>query len=386
MTMTGGWAFVGSIALAGIVKRYADTVAVDIPDLVIDEGEFMVLLGPSGCGKTTTLRLIAGLEAPSSGEILMDGMVVNSLSPKERNVAMVFQDYALYPHMRVYDNIALNLRVDKIPKPEIDRRVRDVARLLSIEHLLERRPRAMSGGQQQRVALGRAIVRNPAYFLMDEPLSNLDAKLRLAMRSEIRRLHDRIGATTAYVTHDQDEAMALADRIVVMKDGRIRQVGTPRAIYDQPANEFVATFVGSPEMNLLEVAVSRTEDGFLFAHGELAFLTPWEEATWDNHIALPDRATLGVRPKYVRVRRGIHDPDGSGTISEFEKLGEADYVHLDVSGTILTARWDSDDEVRHGETVQFRIDRSGIRLFDVSNGERIPVAGKGAWQGEVGQG
>jgi ABC-type nitrate/sulfonate/bicarbonate transport system ATPase subunit len=256
----------GSIALAGIVKRYADTVAVDIPDLVIDEGEFVVLLGPSGCGKTTTLRLIAGLETPSSGEILMDGMVVNSLSPKERNVAMVFQDYALYPHMRVYDNIALNLRVDKIPKPEIDRRVHDVARLLNIEHLLERRPRAMSGGQQQRVALGRAIVRNPAYFLMDEPLSNLDAKLRLAMRSEIRRLHDRIGATTAYGLSRWQMYWLIA---LPMSVPTVNTVAILQTVYIWNEFLFCLVLVRSPERFTMPRALMTFKGTFITAFGPL---------------------------------------------------------------------------------------------------------------------
>lgn len=357
----------GNLVLRNIVKKFNDSTAVDIGSLEIDEGEFIVLLGPSGCGKTTTLRLIAGLESPTEGEILFNGQVVNALSPKERNIAMVFQDYALYPHMRVYDNIALNLRVDRVPRDEIDRRVREVAGLLNIEHLLGRKPRAMSGGQQQRVALGRAIVRNPRYFLMDEPLSNLDAKLRLTMRSEIKKLHNRLGTTTIYVTHDQEEAMVIADRIVILKDGRIQQVGSPREIYEHPQSRFVANFIGSPEMNFLNCRVDPAEKGALLLAGGLRLLLSPDEAEAMARANLPREAILGIRPKNVKTGYQVENPDGVGEVAFFERLGEVNYVHFNIlgtSGASLIARWDADDGATPGDQVQFRLDRTRIHLFD----------------------
>ncbi len=358
----------GNLVLRNIVKKFNDSTAVDIGSLEIDEGEFIVLLGPSGCGKTTTLRLIAGLESPTEGEILFNDQVVNALSPKERNIAMVFQDYALYPHMRVYDNIALNLRVDRVPRDEIDRRVREVAGLLNIEHLLGRKPRAMSGGQQQRVALGRAIVRNPKYFLMDEPLSNLDAKLRLTMRSEIKKLHNRLGTTTIYVTHDQEEAMVIADRIVILKDGRIQQAGSPREIYEHPQSRFVANFIGSPEMNFLNCRVDPAEKGTLLLAGGLRLLLPPDGAEAMARANLPGEVILGIRPKNVKTGYQVENPDGAGEVTFFERLGEVNYVHFNIlgagSGASLIARWDADDGAAPGDKVQFRLDRARIHLFD----------------------
>lgn len=397
----------GDLVLSRIVKKFNDNVAVEIDHLEIRKGEFIVLLGPSGCGKTTTLRLIAGLESPTRGEIILDGKVVNALSPKERNVAMVFQDYALYPHMRVYDNIALNLRVDKLPKDEIDRRVHEVARLLNIEHLLSRRPRAMSGGQQQRVALGRAIVRNPRLFLMDEPLSNLDAKLRLTMRSEIKKLHTRLGTTTIYVTHDQEEAMVLADRIVILAEGRVLQIGSPEDVYENPRNVFVARFIGSPEMNLVDCRVESTGgDTWLIGEG-LRLRLPADVMT---RVAgrgdLPARVVLGIRPRYVKVGRELEDADGVGEVTFFERLGEVNYVHVetgktgagmgrpggasnggvrDTAGagvgadrpgtTVLVARWDEDREARAGERVELRLDRAHIQVFDAATGTSLVTGG-----------
>ena len=366
----------GNLVLRNVFKKFNESTAVDNINLEIADGEFVVLLGPSGCGKTTTLRLIAGLESPTKGEILFNDQVVNSLSPKERNIAMVFQDYALYPHMKVYENIALNLRVDKVPKHEIDRRVHEVAKLLNIEHLLDRKPRAMSGGQQQRVALGRAIVRNPHYFLMDEPLSNLDAKLRLTMRSEIKRLHDKLGTTTIYVTHDQEEAMVLADRIVILKDGRIQQVGSPREIYDHPQNRFVANFIGSPEMNFLNCRVESNEkETWLVAEG-LRILPPPEVQTSLVSTTLPGEVVLGVRPKNIKVGFQIDGSDGTGEVTFFERLGEVNYVHLSVPGTAVVARWDADDEVSVGKTMQFRLDRANLHLFDPATGASLLLAGQ----------
>ncbi|HEY6026337.1 MAG TPA: sn-glycerol-3-phosphate ABC transporter ATP-binding protein UgpC, partial [Pseudolabrys sp.] len=245
------------VALRKIVKRYDDVEAVRSIDLDIPDNEFVVLVGPSGCGKSTTLRMIAGLEEITSGEISIGGEVVNDLPPKDRDIAMVFQNYALYPHMTSFENMAFGLKLRKFPKAEIKQRVEHAARILDITELLERRPKALSGGQRQRVAMGRAIVRNPKVFLFDEPLSNLDAKLRVQMRTEIKRVHQKVKTTTVYVTHDQVEAMTLADRVVVMNNGRIEQVGAPTEVYRQPVNRFVAGFLGSPQMNFLPVVVER---------------------------------------------------------------------------------------------------------------------------------
>ena len=239
------------ISATGIIKRFGDVAAVDGINLAVNDGEFMVLLGPSGCGKTTLLRIIAGLETPSAGEIMIDGQIVNDLPPRARGIAMVFQSYGLYPHFTIRDNIAFPLKTQRVPKAEIETKVAWAARLLGIEHLLDRRPRQLSGGERQRVALARALVRDPTVFLLDEPLSNLDAKLRTSARNEIKQFQQQVGTTTIYVTHDQVEAMGMGDRIVVIDHGKVRQVGTPTAIYDDPADRFVATFVGSPPMNLV---------------------------------------------------------------------------------------------------------------------------------------
>ncbi|HHW15219.1 MAG TPA: sn-glycerol-3-phosphate ABC transporter ATP-binding protein UgpC, partial [Firmicutes bacterium] len=253
-----------SVTLKGVSKRFGNVTAVDNVNLEIADREFVVLVGPSGCGKTTTLRMVAGLEEITEGEIYIGERLVNDVAPKDRDIAMVFQNYALYPHMNVYDNMAFALKIRKVRRDEIDRRVRAAAQLLGIENLLDRKPKALSGGQRQRVALGRAIVREPKVFLMDEPLSNLDAKLRVQMRSELSKLHNRLQTTVIYVTHDQTEAMTMGDRIVVMKDGKVQQVGTPLDIYEHPANVFVAGFIGSPAMNFFQVRLDEA-NGQLFA-------------------------------------------------------------------------------------------------------------------------
>src|SRR6202171_2991304 len=263
----GRWERMGQVVLKGINKFYDSVHAVKDFNLKIRDKEFVVFVGPSGCGKTTTLRMIAGLEAISSGDISIDGNVVNELAPMDRDIAMVFQNCALYPHMKVYDNMAFGLKMRKFEKPEIDQRVRNAADILGIGELLKRKPRQLSGGQRQRVALGRAIVRPPRVFLFDEPLSNLDAKLRVQMRVELKKLHLRLGTTAIYVTHDQVEAMTLGDRVVVMKDGLVQQVGEPLELYNEPANLFVAGFLGSPAMNFAPVQISET-DGALWAGNE----------------------------------------------------------------------------------------------------------------------
>src|SRR6187399_3592102 len=259
----------GQVVLKGINKFYDSVHAVKDVNLQIRDKEFVVFVGPSGCGKTTTLRMIAGLEAISSGDISIDGTVVNNLAPMDRDIAMVFQNYALYPHMSVYDNMAFGLKMRKFARPEIQKRVQDAAEILGIQELLKRKPRQLSGGQRQRVAVGRAIVRNPQVFLFDEPLSNLDAKLRVAMRTEIKELHQRLKTTTVYVTHDQIEAMTMADKIVVMHDGRVEQIGAPLELYDRPQNIFVAGFIGSPSMNFLPGAIK--------SNGTLEFSGPGDQ-------------------------------------------------------------------------------------------------------------
>ncbi|MCM5705664.1 ABC transporter ATP-binding protein [Larsenimonas salina] len=295
-------------------------------DLTLEDGELMVLVGPSGCGKSTLLRMVAGLESISGGTLTLGDQPANTLEPARRDVAMVFQNYALYPHMSVFGNMAYALTLQKRPRAEISRRVKEAATLLGIEHLLDRRPKQLSGGQRQRVAMGRAIVREPRVFLFDEPLSNLDAALRVQMRLEIRRLQKRLGASMLYVTHDQVEAMTLADRLVVMRDGRIEQIGTPMALFERPASCFVARFIGSPAMNLLPV----------HHEGGLAFLPGHRQLTGSNAV-LAQARTLGIRPEHLRL-----DADGalSGTVDLIEPLGTEALVHVRLPGheTPVTAR------------------------------------------------
>ena len=310
-----------ALELRGVVKRFDRMTAVDRVSLDVRPGEFCVLLGPSGCGKSTLLRLIAGLEVVTAGEILIGGVRVNDLEPGERDVAMVFQQYALYPHLTVYNNLAFPLRARRMPRREIDARVREVAALLQIDALLDRRPRALSGGQQQRVAIGRSIVRRPKLFLFDEPLSNLDAQLRLTMRAELARLHRRLGTTVIYVTHDQTEAMTLGTRIALMNAGRLEQIGTPEELYDRPATVFAAAFVGNPAMNLID---GRIEGSRFVGRGVTA------------PVAGPDGpVTLGIRPEALTI-----DPDGSwaGTVDLVEQLGAEAWLHVRCGEALLVVR------------------------------------------------
>ncbi|MCS7145406.1 MAG: ABC transporter ATP-binding protein, partial [Aigarchaeota archaeon] len=289
------------VRLVNLYKRFDKVLAVDGVSLDIPDGDFVVLLGPSGCGKTTTLRCIAGLETPEKGEIWIGDTVVNDLPPKDRDVAMVFQNYALYPHMRVYDNLAFPLRMRKVEKNEIDRRVKEVADLLGIKHLLDRKPRQLSGGEQQRVALGRAIIRRPRVFLMDEPLSNLDAKLRLFMRAELKRLQRELKTTTVYVTHDQAEAMAMADKIAVMNKGKVQQYDDPSTIYNRPANTFVATFIGSPPMNMIKATLRQEGGAALLDAGSFSYVPSqvYSEIILKN--AKSSEVFLGVRPEDIQI-------------------------------------------------------------------------------------
>lgn len=364
------------VVLRGVNKSFGGVHAVCDFNLEVADGEFVVLVGPSGCGKTTTLRMIAGLELPTSGEIFIGDRFVNDLPPKDRDVAMVFQNYALYPHMDVYENMAFGLRVRRLPRSEIDRRVRSAASLLGLQDLLHRKPRELSGGQRQRVALGRAIVRNPSVFLMDEPLSNLDAQLRVQMRAELIKIHDEVRATTVYVTHDQVEAMTMGHRIVVMKDGMIQQVATPQEVYTLPANVFVARFIGSPPMNLLSGCLREEGGSFWFESGEFRLPIPWCQ------VALRGGSRdvlLGVRPEHVRVHGGS-DPHPTGvrlrgTVEVVESLGSEAYVHVALGASRLVARSSWSEAPRRGDTVTVFVDVERGHLFDAATGMRVEGAG-----------
>jgi ABC-type sugar transport system ATPase subunit len=352
---------VATVGLRRLRKAFGTVEVVHGVDLDIAEGEFVVLVGPSGCGKSTILRMVAGLEEVTSGEILIDGVVVNERDPKDRDIAMVFQDYALYPHMSVAENMGFSLRYRGVRKDEIAKRVQQAAEVLDIAHLLHRRPRELSGGQRQRVAMGRAIVRNPKVFLFDEPLSNLDAKLRVQMRTEIKRLRDRVRATTIYVTHDQVEAMTLADRIVVLRGGLIEQVGTPEEIYDRPASAFVAGFMGAPAMNLLPVTLDR---GLAWLPDGTSLPVP---------AAAQGKALLGIRPESLVFL----PPDApatteiAGRAAVVEPLGAETLVTLDVGGEALHARVPP-RSVRHaGEAVRLGIDPATLHLFAAEGGKRL---------------
>ncbi len=349
------------VELDSVGKRYPNGFeAVHAFDIDIADGEFIVLVGPSGCGKSTTLRMVAGLETISSGSLRIDGKRVNDLPPKARDVAMVFQSYALYPHMTVFENMAFGLRLQKVPPAEIEQRVRSVAERLGIATLLDRRPKEMSGGQRQRVAMGRAIVRRPRVFLFDEPLSNLDAKLRLQMRVEISRLHESLGATSLYVTHDQVEAMTLADRIVLMKDGFVQQIGAPLELYARPSNTFVATFVGSPAMNLLPGTV---QGGRVVGAG---FDLPLPAGA----AATPGQAVLaGVRPEHLRRAAGAGAL--SGTVDVVEPMGNESFVHCAAGEHRIVARWPGFVAPARGEAVALAADAEHVHLFDAATERRL---------------
>ena len=359
-----------SLSLKGIEKIYANGFhAVKDFNLEIADKEFIIFVGPSGCGKSTTLRMIAGLEDISGGTLEIDGKKMNDVEPKDRDIAMVFQNYALYPHMTVYDNMAFGLKLRKMPKDEIDKKVHNAAKILDLEHLLDRKPAALSGGQRLRVAMGRAIVRNPKVFLMDEPLSNLDAKLRVQMRIEISKLHNDLGATMIYVTHDQTEAMTLGTRIVVMKDGVVQQVDTPQNLYNAPCNLFVAGFIGSPQMNFMDAAV-KVENG-------KATLTVGDHilnVTADKSKALIDggydgkTVILGIRPEDVHDAADFQGADKESvieaTIKVYELLGAEVYLYYDFGGAQMTARVNPRTQLRTGDKAVFALDMDKIHLFD----------------------
>jgi len=337
-------------------------------DLKIEDKEFMVFVGPSGCGKTTTLRMIAGLEEVTSGDIYIGGKRVNEVSPKDRDIAMVFQNYALYPHMSVYENMAFGLKLRKLPKEEIDRRVKEAARLLDIEHLLDRKPRELSGGQRQRVAMGRAIVREPQLFLMDEPLSNLDAKLRVQMRAELQKLHHRLGVTTIYVTHDQTEAMTLGQKIAVMNAGVVQQVGTPLELYEKPANKFVASFIGSPSMNFIEVTVITDEKGDFFLFNEGLKLKVPQKFVEKLSPYLNKVVILGIRPEDIYDTTSSSYPQSvelqKAIIEVMEPMGAEVYLYFNIIGNSMIARVDAHTQAKIGAELTLAFDMEKIHIFN----------------------
>lgn len=356
-----------NLELKKINKIYENKVqAVFDFNLEIKDQEFIVFVGPSGCGKSTTLRMIAGLEDITSGELYIDGQLMNEVAPKDRDIAMVFQSYALYPHMSVYDNMAFGLKIKKVSKEEIDRRVKKAAKILEIEPYLDRKPKALSGGQRQRVALGRAIVRNAKVFLMDEPLSNLDAKLRVQMRSEIIQLHERIHATTIYVTHDQTEAMTMASRIVVMKEGVIQQIGTPSEIYNNPANMFVASFIGAPATNFLKVSVKNQK--IILGTKEIdlpeKFVSCLKEAEGKNII-------MGIRPEDLYIESRMDEKHLDYHVEVSELLGHEIILHGKIEGQGVVAKVTAHSDFKAHTTMGVYFDLSKIHFFDPESQQRI---------------
>src|SRR5438067_1585187 len=359
------------VSLRKVVKYYDDVEAVSAIDLDIADKEFVVRVGPSGCGKSTTLRMIAGLEDITGGEIRVDGEVVNDVPPKDRDMAMVFQNYALYPHMTVFENMSFGLRLKRYPKDEIARRVNEAARILDIAELLGRKPRQLSGGQRQRVAMGRAIVRNPKVFLFDEPLSNLDAKLRVQMRTEIKRVHQKVRTTTVYVTHDQVEAMTLADRVVVMNKGRIEQIGAPNYLYHSPATRFVAGFIGSPAMNFLPCKLEQAGEGLNIRLSDtITFAVP-EERVQRYRPSVGKELTFGIRPEHLTEGK----TNGSKNLAVFdagvevvEPMGNETMVFITISGTEVCGRTDPNAGAKVGSTLKVALHLDHMHLIDNSSG------------------
>jgi len=356
------------VTLTNLTKKFKTVVAVNNMNLEIRDKEFLVLVGPSGCGKTTALRMVAGLEEATAGEIYIGDRLVNDVSPKDRDIAMVFQNYALYPHMNVYDNMAFGLKLRKFPKQEIQRRVKEAADMLGLGELLHRKPKELSGGQRQRVALGRAIVREPKVFLMDEPLSNLDAKLRVQTRAELIKLHRRLGITTIYVTHDQVEAMTMGDRIAVMKDGLLQQVDTPLALYNHPANMFVAGFIGSPPMNFIEATVQNTSDGVWIDAGSFRVKAPSERAdALKSYLGKP--VIFGVRPedifdKNLSLVPATPENTVTVTVDVMEPMGAIVTMNLLNGGHMLVATIDAETKAKENEPLDVVFDMAKTHVFD----------------------
>ena len=358
-----------SVKLVNLTKKFGKVTAVNNLNLEIKKGEFVALLGPSGCGKSTTLYLIAGLYKPTSGEIYFDDRVVNDLDPKDRNIGMVFQSYALYPHMTVYDNIAFGLKIKKVPKQEIDRRVKEVAKMLHIENLLDRKPAQLSGGQQQRVALARAIAKHPDIFLMDEPLSNLDAKLRIEMRTELKRLQKELGITTIYVTHDQIEAMTMADRIAVMNEGKLQQYGEPDELYNRPSNIFVADFIGTPPINLLPVNLVQ-------GNGKVYIKTPFGDIEIGDEYAEVFRKLsegeyiMGIRPEHIKVANS-NEADLEGEVFVIEPLGKEVQLDIKRGEHRIRVLVPGDYRANIGDKIKMSVDRKHILIFDKKSGKLL---------------
>ncbi len=366
-----------SVQLKNVCKKYPNGYeAVKDFNLDIQDKEFIIFVGPSGCGKSTTLRMVAGLEDISSGELIIDGKVMNDVEPKDRDIAMVFQSYALYPHMSVYDNMAFSLKLKKVPKEEIDKKVRDAARILDLEKLLDRKPRALSGGQRQRVAMGRAIVRSPKVFLMDEPLSNLDAKLRGQMRVEISKLHQRLGSTIIYATHDQTEAMTLGTRIVVMKDGIVQQIDTPQNLYDHPCNKFVAGFIGSPQMNMIAAdAVEENGEVVLKFAGQNVVLNENRAKAVKAGGYIGKKVVLGIRPEDIHdgaeALQKFAKSSFDAEIKVYEMLGASALLYFNIEETGWVASVDARTTARTGDKIRLAMDTDKIHIFDYETEKTI---------------
>ena len=364
------------LTLKNIYKKYpGGVVAVSDVNLEIRDKEFIVLVGPSGCGKSTTLRMIAGLEEISEGELYIGDRLVNDIAPKDRDIAMVFQNYALYPHMTVFENMAFGLKLRKVPKDEIERKVNEAAKILDLTHLLDRKPKAMSGGQRQRVALGRAIVRSPKVFLLDEPLSNLDAKLRAQMRTEIAKIHKKLGTTFIYVTHDQTEAMTMGDRIVCMKDGFVQQIDTPQNLYENPVNKFVAGFLGSPQMNFIDAELKEEYGQYIVEFGatngrgnRYQIIVPESKVNEDLAAYVGKEIILGVRPESIHDEEMYLSNASTGVIDAnveiTEMMGAETYLYLLCEGIPLTARVSPRSTARPGDDIKVAIDPNRIHIFD----------------------
>ncbi|HDR04530.1 MAG TPA: sn-glycerol-3-phosphate ABC transporter ATP-binding protein UgpC [Candidatus Marinimicrobia bacterium] len=348
-----------SVEYRNVSKNFDQVKVLHDINLTINDGEFVVLVGPSGCGKSTSLRMLAGLESVSSGTILIDGKDITDKHPKDRDIAMVFQNYALYPHMSVYENLAFGLKMRRMDKADIDKRVQEAAAILKIEMLLDRKPKALSGGQRQRVALGRAIVRKPKVFLFDEPLSNLDAKLRVQMRSEIKKLHQTLGVTMLYVTHDQVEAMTMGDRICLMDSGYIQQYDTPLNIYNEPTNRFVAGFIGSPPMNFL--SVQRKNGGLLLGKNAQPF-------TGYDIPKNMEKAEIGIRPEDLLIAK----EGASATVELIEPLGSELYIELNLAGESVTGRFAPDLKLQPGDKINIQFREQKVHCFDLESGLRCP--------------
>jgi multiple sugar transport system ATP-binding protein len=361
------------VTLRKIVKKYDEVLAVRGIDLDIVDKEFIVLVGPSGCGKSTTLRMIAGLEEISGGDIAIGGHVVNDVPPKDRDIAMVFQNYALYPHMNVYENMSFGLKLKKTPKAEIDKRVKQAAQILDITELLDRKPKQLSGGQRQRVAMGRAIVRDPKVFLFDEPLSNLDAKLRVQMRTEIKKVHQKVRTTTVYVTHDQVEAMTLADRVVVMNAGLIEQVGTPNDLYHAPTTKFVAGFIGSPAMNFIPCQLEQAAGALrVRLSDKLSFPVPAERTARYTGHAGKANLVLGLRPEHIaetRPHAEANQHDFDMTIDVVEPMGMETLIYFTVGGVEICGRVNPNAGATALQSMKLRADLSNMHLIDDGTGK-----------------